>query len=325
MDASLDIWSRISYTGTMFQFVLFCYVAPIATQHRCSTDLQQDSAAQRITTNTLCPPGAINVCSTTLQREEEGSWDHCHSSVKTPNMIGHQHAVPVVCHHGDWHVSLWLPDAPTGRDGAFPCSTVQNESGNHSWGSCRTRRAERTRDPGWTDGWTGWQEMTDWVKRAKVQENGEEREKGRDQGGKMRPFLCELMSVWQVFCQSWVWSKSISHLLWNIGKCVGETLSHPCKSYIHGNKTMWIMSPVSTLVSDSKSGYLPHMTDGGFCSLKSAIFDLFLLQSGQYNFIKHIISQVIKEARISQKASFHLQSLAMMLKATKFIYKGKHG
>lgn len=86
------------------------------------------------------------------------------------------------------------------------------------------------------------------------------------------------------------------------------------------------MTPVTNLVSDSKSGYLPHMTDGGFCSsLKSLIFDLFLFQSGQYNFIKHTISQVIKEARISQKASFHLQSLAMMLKAIKYIYKGKHG
>ena len=43
-------------------------------------------------------------------------------AVKTRNMIGYQYAVLAARHHGNWHVSLWLPDAPTGIDG------------NHSWG-----------------------------------------------------------------------------------------------------------------------------------------------------------------------------------------------
>lgn len=82
------------------------------------------------------------------------------------------------------------------------------------------QRGRGTQD-GRMDGRADRRWQTEWKER-KVQEDGEQGEKGRDQGGKMRPFLCELMNVWQVFCQSWVWSKSIFHLLW---VCRGDAVS----------------------------------------------------------------------------------------------------
>ena len=43
------------------------------------------------------------------------SGDHCHSCASTMDMIGYQHAVKAACRHGDWHVSLQLPEASIGR------------------------------------------------------------------------------------------------------------------------------------------------------------------------------------------------------------------
>lgn len=93
----------------------------------------------------------------------QGSWD----SVNTKDTIGYAHSEHAACHHGDWHVSLRLPDALIGR-----------HTESHLHGSRPELKWKPLRDPlnreasNKTDGCTGWQKMTEWLKRANAREQG---------------------------------------------------------------------------------------------------------------------------------------------------------
>lgn len=139
-------------------FLLFCNAANNAAEHTSVAQIYSrmlkhrgSSKAEFIMQRSQTHPPQIP------QREMEGSWDHllrayCHSYVKTMNMIGHQHAVLADCHHGDWYVSLWLPDSPTGRDGQQSKIKVETTSKVHArpaeQGGCGSQ-------DGWMDGLTG--------------------------------------------------------------------------------------------------------------------------------------------------------------------------